>query len=106
MTAAIDNKAQHIDLPLGRVLITCGVDQLIKSGRLDPDFVCHLIARHSVGDWGDLCEEDREMNREALDPECPERVMSSYEVESINDSIWIITEWDRSATTVLLPEEY
>lgn len=53
MTAAIDNKAQHIDLPLGTVLVTRGIDQLIKSGRLDPDFVCHLIARHSVGDWGD-----------------------------------------------------
>jgi len=59
--------------------------------------------RHHCGDWGDLCDEDRQANEEAL--EAGERLLSCYQVGG-GKRIYIITERDRSATTVLLPEEY
>jgi len=61
------------------------------------------IHRHLSGDWGDLCSEDRRSNNAALLH--GDRLFSSYE---INPDLrrWIITEWDRSATTLLLPDEY
>lgn len=61
-----------------------------------------LLVRHQSGDWGDVSEEDRELNEEAL--LMPLRIMSSYKFS--NDKIWIITEADRSVTTILLPSDY
>jgi hypothetical protein len=60
------------------------------------------LARHAAGDWGDLCAFDRRQNEIALRDGY--RVLSSYEVPA--GRIWIITEADRSVTTILLPEEY
>jgi hypothetical protein len=50
-----------------------------------------------------VCKEDKELNDNSNGP-MPERILSSYEDKGIK--IWIITEWDRSVTTILLPEEY
>ncbi len=61
-----------------------------------------LLAKHHQGDWGDVCEEDRESNEEALLMHL--RILSSYNVSK--DKIWIITEADRSVTTILLPSDY
>lgn len=61
-----------------------------------------LLARHHQGDWGDVCEEDRESNEEALLMQL--RILSSYNFSK--DKIWIITEADRSVTTILLPSDY
>jgi hypothetical protein len=61
-----------------------------------------LLARHASGDWGDVPPEDADENR--LSIEHGFRVLSSYSVDG--ERIWIITEADRSATTLLLPEEY
>ena len=61
------------------------------------------VTRHLAGDWGDLCDEDRVANEQALAE--GGRLFSSYTQEG-DQKIWIITEWDRSVTTVLLPEEY
>ena len=61
-----------------------------------------LLARHARGDWGDLCGFDRRQNLIALRDGY--RVLSSYEVTA--GKVWIITEADRSITTILLPEEY
>ena len=61
-----------------------------------------LLARHHQGDWGDVCEEDLESNEEALLMQF--RILSSYNFSK--DKIWIITEADRSVTTILLPSEY
>ena len=62
-----------------------------------------LLLRHVTGDWGDLEDEDKKENelsvREGF------RILSSYNLET-GAKVWIITEWDRSVTTVLLPEEY
>jgi hypothetical protein len=61
------------------------------------------IRRHHCGDWGDLCEEDKQANETALIHST--RLLSCYQVGG-GKRIYIITEWDRSLTTVLLPEEY
>jgi hypothetical protein len=61
-----------------------------------------LLSRHRTGDWGDLCDEDRAANDEAVAGEG--RILSAYTVGDVK--LWVITEWDRSVTTLLLPEEY
>jgi hypothetical protein len=61
-----------------------------------------LIARHAAGDWGDLDKHDRRANEEAL--KTGARLLSAYTLEGVK--FWVITEADRSATTVLLPSEY
>jgi hypothetical protein len=62
-----------------------------------------LLQRHSGGDWGDLDEHDRHQNHFAV--RAGLRILSSYRVAE-SDKVWIITEADRSCTTILLPEEY
>lgn len=62
-----------------------------------------LLKRHVSGDWGDLCADDIRANEYAV--KHGERVFSSY-VFPGDVKIWVITEWDRSATTILLPSEY
>jgi hypothetical protein len=86
-------------LPLGRVVATPGALNLLgRSGEHPFDY----LARHATGDWGELCAFDRRQNEIALRDGL--RVFSSYEVPQ--GRVWIITEADRSITTILLPEEY
>lgn len=61
------------------------------------------LDRHAAGDWGTLCEEDRLANERALAQ--GERLLSAYETAG-GVTFWVITERDRSITTVLLPEDY
>ena len=84
----------------GRLIITAGVDTLIHEGRLNP---LPYLRRHVRADWGDLCEADRRRNDTAL--LSGERLLSSYQVAP-DLTVWIITEADRSVTTLLLPSEY
>jgi hypothetical protein len=86
-------------LPLGRVVATPGALKLLSEIGEDP---FGYIARHAAGDWGELCAFDRRQNEIALRDGY--RVLSSYEVPA--GRVWIITESDRSVTTILLPEEY
>ena len=86
-------------LPLGRVVATPGALQLLSEAGEDP---FDYLARHFSGDWGDLCTFDRRQNEMALREGA--RIFSSY--ETIAGRCWIITEADRSVTTILLPEEY
>ncbi|MBW8016574.1 MAG: hypothetical protein FVQ82_10325 [Planctomycetes bacterium] len=91
---------------LGKTVITPGgIDALSKSNQLPDPF----LNRHITGDWGDICQEDAELNNQAIAHEGEEdkqmRVMSVYKTNK-NETIWIITEWDRSVTTILLPNEY
>lgn len=87
---------------LGRALMTPSVSQLAREGQLDP---LALLRRHVQGDWGDLCDEDRSTNQAGLRPLTPGRLMSVYKL-SDTLVVWIITEYDRSVTTLLLPSEY
>jgi hypothetical protein len=86
-------------LPLGRVVATPAVLNLLGKSGGHP---FELLARHATGDWGELCAFDRRQNEIALRDGL--RVLSSYEF--LAGRVWIITEADRSVTTVLLPEEY
>ena len=86
-------------LPLGRVVATPGALRLLEVAGGHP---FELLARHAAGDWGDLCFFDRRQNESALRDGY--RVLSSYPVG--RECVWIITEADRSVTTILLPEEY
>ena len=83
---------------LGAVRITRGAQHELPS-----DEVLEALSRHASGDWGELVEEDRRHNDAAL--EHGFRLLSRYLTTS-NTVFWIITEHDRSATTILLPSEY
>lgn len=83
---------------LGEVVMTVGVSEVIGEGEM-----MLALARHHNGDWGDLSEDDKKQNDEAL--KVGDRLLSSY-ISSKGVKFWIITEWDRSVTTILLPEEY
>ncbi len=82
---------------LGLVLVTPGALEA-----LDRAWVAELLARHQGGDWGDVGAEDRRLNGSAL--RNGGRLFSAYDTDA--GRVWIITEADRSATTVLLPSEY
>jgi hypothetical protein len=95
------NAARQISIsfPLGRLLITPGAQEALRSCETSP---MDLLYRHQSGDWGDICPEDRGENERALKQAA--RIVSVYHLyETI---VWVITEADRSATTILLPEEY
>jgi hypothetical protein len=64
----------------------------------------HCLNRHAQGDWGELDEEDKQCNERAL-TRGGGRLMSAYPI-SCQGKIWVITEADRSVTTLLLPEDY
>jgi hypothetical protein len=86
-------------LPLGRILATPGALEMLSSAGTAPG---ELLERHRCGNWGELDEQDRRENERSLANGW--RVLSSYRIGE--DKVWIITEADRSATTILLPEEY
>jgi len=66
------------------------------------EVVARALRRHTIGDWGDCCEEDSQTNDQALKE--GSRLLSVYMME--DTKFWVITEWDRSVTTVLMPEDY
>lgn len=88
--------------PLGRVVWTQGINEAIATDSAFAKFVLDSLKRHCHGDWGDLSTEDKKENDYSLDKEL--RILSAYQLG--NRKIWIITEADRSATTILFPEEY
>jgi hypothetical protein len=89
--------------PLGHKVITAGVMDLSASNEAFAKFVRRSLDRHAEGDWGDLGDDDRKENEFALNRQL--RLFSKYTHDGL-PTIWIITEADRSVTTVLFPEEY
>ena len=85
---------------LGRLLATPGALRALERGKILP---ITLLKRHASGDWGIVCEEDAMLNDAAVHR--GGRILSAY-MATANEKVWIITEADRSATTILLPEEY
>jgi hypothetical protein len=100
MARNIPPHASHARFPSGKVCLTPGVYALAREGRFDP---VSYLRRHLAGDWGDVCDDDRRRNNAAL--KSGERLFSSYELTP-GVKLWIVTEWDRSVTTLLLPDEY
>ena len=86
--------------PLGRIVATPGALEALHNAGQDAR---ELLARHAGGDWGTLSEDDRNENDFAVTRAL--RLLSAYRL-STGVAIWIITEADRSASTLLLPEDY
>ncbi len=91
---------------LGKVVMTRGVAEIAY--RTD---IRGYLARHQAGDWGVVCAEDQETNDQAVKDGA--RILSAYPIDPSlpckgygANVVWIITEWDRSVTTILLPDEY
>lgn len=88
-----------VRLPLGHVVATPGALEVVRDHGLD---IVGLLHRHRGGDWGAVSARDAQANDHAI--EGGTRILSAY--ETAGGRLWIITEADRSATTVLLPSEY
>ena len=86
--------------PLGQVGATPGALAALQKAEQEPE---EFLNRHDRGDWGDVPEADRQENEFSLQHGL--RIFSAY-TTSAGDTIWVITEADRSATTILLPSEY
>ena len=86
--------------PAGRIVATPGALALLEEAQKSPP---EFLSRHLRGDWGDLCQEDKAENELSLKHGF--RLLSSYPVTE-SETLWIITEADRSVTTLLLPSEY
>ncbi|KFG92335.1 hypothetical protein GQ56_0137975 [Burkholderia paludis] len=87
--------------PMGRPVITPAAQAALDTAGIEGVL---LLARHIHGDWGDLGTEDLASNELAL--LTGRRLLSSYSMPDGRSKVWIITEADRSVTTILLPEEY
>ena len=89
----------------GKIVATPRALEALQKAGIEPS---SLLARHQSGDWGDLCDEDKQQNNFAIqdegNPEKQQRVFSSYKIGT--ETIYIITEWDRSVTTLLRPCDY
>jgi hypothetical protein len=86
--------------PLGRVVATPGALRALEEADQTP---IEFLERHQAGDWGELCNEDKMENEFSVRNGF--RILSAYRTR--NDvKLWVITEADRSATTLLLPHEY
>jgi hypothetical protein len=86
--------------PLGQTVATPGALEALRSAGETP---LPYLVRHASGDWGDVDEEDKAENELAVKDGL--RILSAYRLAD-GTKIWVITEADRSATTILLPEEY
>ncbi len=88
----------------GQLVMTTGVNDKVAEDDQFARFVTDSLKRHVRGDWGDLSQEDKDANELAL-KEGDLRLFSAYESTGL-PKIWIITEADRSVTTILFPDEY
>jgi hypothetical protein len=91
---------------LGRIVATPGAIEALQDACQSAS---HFLKRHVSGVWGELDPEDREANEQAIahedDPGKRSRLFSVYRTRK-NVKLWIITEHDRSVTTILVPEDY
>ncbi len=85
---------------LGQVVATPAALRVIQEAEQSPTA---FLDRHVTGDWGELGDEDKQANERALREGL--RILSAY-TTSAGVTLWVITEADRSASTMLLPHEY
>ncbi len=86
--------------PLGQIVATPGALAALETAGQDGR---EFLRRHVCGDWGDLSEEDRKENDFSVTRSL--RILSVYQLTT-SERLWVITEADRSSTTLLLPSEY
>lgn len=89
-------------IELGQTVMTRGIADKIEKDDKFAEFVKSSLEKYINCDWGDTCTEDKANNNYAL--KTNDRILAVY--KSSDTTIWIITEWDRSVTTILFPEEY
>jgi len=89
---------RSLTVQLGRVVITPNA-----LGAIQSEDIAQAILNHSRGNWGEVCPEDAQENNRSLVEGC--RILSAYS-DRQGRKFWIITEGDRSVTTILLPEDY
>ena len=100
----MDEGPHQVRFLLGRTMAT-----KVAVHAIGEEGVMSALARHHAGDWGDLGEEDKQANESAIRHGA--RIVSRYSIQSIQEAdleeaVYVITEADRSATTVLLCSEY
>ncbi|WP_028211986.1 hypothetical protein [Paraburkholderia mimosarum] len=83
----------------GRISVTQAALQVLRAANVSP---VELMLRHVSGDWGDLSDSDRRQND--LSVEAGLRLLSSYALPT-GQNVCIITEWDRSSTSILMPDD-
>lgn len=98
MSESIFEKFSSTRFPLGRLVATRRVTEDVPA-----DEMLTFVYRHARGDWGDVPPEDARANEDALKIDA--RILSAYESRA-GERVWIITEADRSSTTVLFRDEY
>ena len=90
---------------LGQIVATPGALAILEKAGVRP---ISLLAKHQSGQWGQMCKSDKDLNEQAIanerDKDKRQRVFSSYKVGK--STLYIITEFDRSVTTLLLPSDY
>ncbi len=101
-----DGSTKKVSFDLGPVVSTPGALEALRKNGTDG---LEYLARHAKGDWGELCEEDKKANDDAL--KTGARILSAYTLED-ETKLWIITDAEideqhhRQATTLLLPSDY
>ena len=88
--------------PLGKLVWTRYINDCVADNAQFAKFVTDSLARHGMGDWGEISESDKRENNFSLDKHL--RLFSVYKKDKF--VIWVITEADRSTTTILFPAEY
>jgi hypothetical protein len=94
------NEQSPVLFPLGEVYLTIGAREALEESNQTPN---EFLAKHQSGNYGDICKDDWEENE--LSVKEGFRILSSYKT-SKDVKLWLIAEADRSATTLLLPEDY
>ena len=98
----VQNKGR-LKFSLGQIVVTQGVSHFQAENGVFARFVVNSLVKHAHCDWGNVPGEDKQENEFSLKEGF--RLLSAYEQEGL-PRIWIITEADRSATTILFPNEY
>lgn len=92
-----------INYSLGKVVMTNGINSKMAENKKFSDEIMNCFKKYMVCDWGDMCNEDKEMNDNALRTGTA-RVLAAYNISE--GRVYIITEQDRSYTTILFANEY
>lgn len=92
---------------LGKLVQTQGIAHLSQNDPIFANNIKNALARYKNKDWGDLCDSDKKLNDEALKND-DDRILASYNLKTQQDEqkVYIITECDRSVTTILFANEY
>lgn len=87
----------------GQIVMTRGIATRVEKDGAFSRFIFDAVAKYMTCDWGELCKEDKAMNDSAV-KNSDDRIVARYNYG--NEAIYIITEYDRSATTILFIDEY